>query len=77
MVEEKGMFKSFFKMVKKQFGYSPTSRKCLEYQEALYITGKQINYMEVNNLSNIDIILITRCFKVFFVDVRSRQSFSR
>ena len=46
-VEDKGMFRSFFKMVKKQFGYSPTSRKCLEYQEALYITGKQINYIEV------------------------------
>ena len=44
--DKSGMFKSIFKMVKKQFGYSPTSRKCLEYQEAVYITGKQINYME-------------------------------
>jgi hypothetical protein len=45
--QEAGIMSGFFKMVKKQFGYSPTSRKCLEYQEALYITGKQINYIEV------------------------------
>jgi hypothetical protein len=39
---------SIFQAVKKQFGFSPTSHACLEYQESLFITGRQTNYIEVN-----------------------------
>jgi hypothetical protein len=37
----------FINTVKKQFGFTPTSRACLEYQESLFIAGRQTNYIEV------------------------------
>jgi hypothetical protein len=36
-----------FHTVKKQFGLSPTSRACLDYQESLFIARRQTNYIEV------------------------------
>ena len=44
--EEKGTFATVVGIFRYHLGYTATSRRCLEYQEALYLTSNQHNYVE-------------------------------
>ena len=46
-MKEKNFYSRLFSVVKLQLDYTATSRRCLEYQEALFISSTQNNYVEV------------------------------
>lgn len=45
--QSKGFSKAVYQVFKKYLGHSPTSKSCLEYQEALFINSYQSNIAEV------------------------------
>lgn len=46
-VKSKTTYSQVMSFIKYHIGYTPTSRRCLEYQEALFIASGHTNYVEV------------------------------